>query len=134
LGDLLPWIETNYAACPQRDCRAIGGLSRGAVWAMMVALEYPLLFSAAGGHSLPNAVFSPHYLNLLWEAIPESKPMRLYVDIGEFDRYRQGAEEFQQRLEFLQIPHEWHLNPGTHNHEYWMAHLEDYLRWYAADW
>jgi len=134
LEDLIPWIETHYAACPQRACRAIGGLSRGAVWAMMVGLEHQVLFSAAGGHSLPSAVFSPYYLQLLWEALPEGERLRLYLDIGELDRYRAGAEEFHQRLEFLQIPHEWHLNPGTHNDAYWMSHVEDYLRWYADAW
>jgi enterochelin esterase-like enzyme len=134
LEDLLPWVETQYAVCSERSCRAIGGMSRGATWAMMIALEHPGLFSAAGGHSLPNAFFSPYYLQLLWEAQPEDERMRLYLDIGEFDRYRPGAEEFQQQLDFLQIPHEWHLNPGTHDHAYWIEHVEDYLRWYAEDW
>jgi enterochelin esterase-like enzyme len=134
LEDLLPWIETNYAACPQRTCRAIGGLSRGAVWAMLVALEHQTLFGSAGGHSLPSAIFSPYYLRTLWESMPENERIRLYLDIGEFDRYRSGAEEFHQRLDFLNIPHEWNLNPGTHNDEYWMSHVEDYLRWYAANW
>jgi enterochelin esterase-like enzyme len=134
LEDLLPWIETHYAACQHRTCRAIGGLSRGAIWSMMVGLEHQTLFGSAGAHSLPSAVFSPYYLRTLWEAMPERERIRLYLDIGELDRYRSGAEEFQQRLEFLQIPHEWHLNPGTHNDDYWIAHVEDYLRWYAAVW
>jgi enterochelin esterase-like enzyme len=134
LEDLLPWIETHYTVCSQRSCRAIGGLSRGATWAMMIAMEHLGLFRAAGAHSLPNAVFSPYYLQLLWEAQPADERTRLYLDIGEYDRYRPGAEEFQQRLEFLQIPHEWHLNPGSHDDTYWIAHVEDYLRWYAEDW
>lgn len=134
LGDLMPWIESNYAACPQRDCRAIGGLSRGALWSLMVALENPLLFSAAGAHSLPNPPFSPYLLSLLWEAVPQDKPLRLYIDIGEYDPLRPGAEEFQRRLESFHIPHEWRLNPGGHDDAYWMAHVEEYLRWYAAGW
>jgi enterochelin esterase-like enzyme len=134
LQDLLPWVDANYATCPERDCRAIGGLSRGAIWAFLIALENQHLFRAAGGHSLPGPVVSPYYLKTLWESMPENERIRLYMDIGEFDRYRPGAEEFRSRLEFLSIPHEWHLNPGTHNDAYWMAHVEEYLRWYASGW
>jgi enterochelin esterase-like enzyme len=134
IQDLLPWIDANYATCPERDCRAIGGLSRGAVWAFLIALENQHLFRAAGGHSLPGPVVSPYYLKTLWESMPENERIRLYIDIGEFDRYRSGAEEFRARLEFLSIPHEWHLNPGTHDDAYWMAHVEEYLRWYASGW
>jgi enterochelin esterase-like enzyme len=134
IQDLLPWIDANYATCPQRACRAIGGLSRGAVWAFLIGLENQRLFGAAGGHSLPGPVVSPYYLKTLWESMPENERIRLYIDIGEFDRYRSGAEEFRARLEFLSIPHEWRLNPGTHDDAYWLAHVEDYLRWYASGW
>jgi enterochelin esterase-like enzyme len=134
LEDLVPWIDANFAACQVRTCRAIGGLSRGALWAMLLGLQNQELFGAAGGHSLPGPVMSPYYLRTLIEAMPENERIRLYLDIGQFDRYRQGAEEFRDRLEFLQIPHEWHLNQGTHNDEYWSTQVEDYLRWYAAHW
>jgi enterochelin esterase-like enzyme len=134
LKDLLPWIDANYAACQERTCRAIGGLSRGALWAMLLGFENQLLFGAAGGHSLPGPVMSPYYMRTLMEAMPEKERIRLYLDIGQFDRYRQGAEEFRARLEILQIAHDWHLNPGTHNDEYWTTHAEEYLRWYAANW
>jgi enterochelin esterase-like enzyme len=134
LEDLIPWVDANFATCQARTCRAIGGLSRGASWAILLGLENQVLFGAAGGHSLPNPVISQYYLHTLMEAMPEAERIRLYLDIGELDRYRIGAEEFRERLEFLQIPHDWHLNEGSHSDEYWAAHVEDYLRWYSAGW
>jgi enterochelin esterase-like enzyme len=134
LEDLIPWVDANYATCQARTCRAIGGISRGALWALLLGLENQVLFGAAGGHSVPSPVISQYYLYTLMQTMPEAERIRLYMDIGDLDRYRPGAEEFRERLEFLQIPHDWHLNEGSHTDEYWADHAEDYLRWYAAGW
>ena len=53
LGELLPWIDENYRTLPDRVHRAVGGLSRGASWAIHFALTEPDLFGAMGGHSPP---------------------------------------------------------------------------------
>ncbi len=31
---LLPWLDQHYNTCTERACRAIGGMSRGAAWAV----------------------------------------------------------------------------------------------------
>jgi hypothetical protein len=32
------------------------------------------------------------------------------------------------------LPHEWHLNEGRHDEDYWKAHIAEYIQWYAGLW
>lgn len=131
---ILPWVEANYRAIPGREHRAIGGLSRGAAWAVHLGLSRWELFSAIGAHSLP-VFWSDTGRVRGWLAdIPVAELPRIYLDIGESDYLIESAVWFEGVLEELDIPHEWHLYPGRHEEAYWAEHLEEYLRWYAAAW
>jgi enterochelin esterase-like enzyme len=44
MDELLPWVDANYPTISNRQTRAIGGLSRGAGWAMRLGLINPDLF------------------------------------------------------------------------------------------
>jgi enterochelin esterase-like enzyme len=50
-AELVPWVDAHYQTCRDRACRAIGGLSRGAGWAMRIGLMASETFSAIGAHS-----------------------------------------------------------------------------------
>ncbi len=131
---ILPWVDENYRTMPERDNRAIGGLSRGAAWAVHLGLSRWELFGAIGGHSLP--VFwsdTPHVRTWL-DDIPSTQMPRFYLDIGEKDYLIESAIWFESVLTEKGIPHEWHLFSGRHEEAYWEAHLEQYLRWYAEGW
>ncbi len=133
IDEVLPWVEENFAVCRDTACRAIGGLSRGASWASWLGFESWPLFGSIGLHSLPttaNGQFRYEWL----PKIPEGQRPRLYLDIGAKDPYYQYALAYEQFLNESHLPHEWHLNSGGHNEEYWSAHVEEYLRWYAAGW
>ena len=136
LNDLLPWFTQRYPVRAQREYWAVGGISRGAAWAIHFGLQGWDRFGALGGHSPP--VFwsdSPH-LRAWLTSIPEAAWPRIYLDIGDADRQDilGAARDFESLLTEMGIPHEWHLNVGRHEQAYWDAHLEDYLRWYAAAW
>jgi enterochelin esterase-like enzyme len=49
--ELVPFIDEKYQTIPEREARAIGGLSRGAAWAMRTGMIYWETFSAIGCHS-----------------------------------------------------------------------------------
>ncbi len=133
-NDLIPYIDTHYRTCPQNLCRAIGGLSRGAGWALHLGLTRPDLFSAVGAHSpAPFWADWPHFDDWLM-AIPAESLPRLWLDIGKSDPLRPSAEQLETLLNATKVPHEWYLFQGEHTEEYWRAHLELYLRWYAAGW
>lgn len=134
--ELIPFIDQHYRTLPDRAHRAIGGLSRGASWAVHLGVSRWELFGAIGGHSLP--VFwsdTPHIRSWLAE-IPVDEYPRIFLDIGEKDRPQilASARWFENLLTERDIPHEWYLYPGYHEEAYWQAHLEQYIRWYAQDW
>lgn len=134
--ELLPYIDEHYRTIPDRAYRAIGGLSQGAAWAVRLGLSEWRLFGVIGAHSLP--VFSSDVRRMRqWlREIPLDQLPRIYLDIGEADRVEilESARWFEQLLTEENIPHEWHLFPGSHNEAYWASHVEQYLRWYARDW
>lgn len=131
---ILPWMALNYRILPERRFHAVGGLSRGASWAIHLGLSHWELFGAIGGHSPP--VFwsdTPKIRRWLDEIPPESLP-RIFLDIGEKDYLIDSALWFEGVLAEKGIPHEWYLFTGRHEEAYWQAHLEQYLRWYAINW
>ncbi|NJD60665.1 MAG: hypothetical protein FIA98_14825 [Anaerolineae bacterium] len=133
---LIPWIDTQYRTIPDRDHRAIGGLSRGGAWAAHLGLSHWELFGAVGVHS-GFAFYSDVQPIYQWlNAIPEGMTPRIYMDIGNSDRpeITEGARWLENLLTRFNIPHEWHMFVGEHEEEYWRLHVEDYLRWYTNEW
>jgi enterochelin esterase-like enzyme len=133
VDDLLPWMEENYAVCASRECRAIGGISRGAAWAMYIALNRPGQFGAVGAHSFPSFYGDETRLPLLLRDIPPGQLPRIWMDTGSRDRYLSQARRYHELLDQYHVPHEWHVYEGEHDEAYWSAHLEDYLKWYLAE-
>lgn len=131
---LLPWMEANYRTLPGRENRAIGGLSRGASWAIHLGLKHWDLFSAVGGHSLPVFPTDPVFLEEWLKTIPPTSVPRFFLDMGEEDTLLEKALWFENLLNTYNVPHEWYLYPGTHEESYWSRHVAQYLRWYAQPW
>ncbi len=114
--------------------RGIGGISRGAAWAVRIGFSYSNLFSRIGAHSLP--VFKEDLSKVeIWAAqtTPQNLPIAL-IDIGRNDLEVQSAIDFANQLDQYNIPHEFYLFNGEHTEAYWASHLAFYLRWYTQDW
>jgi enterochelin esterase-like enzyme len=124
-------VDSHYHTCSQRSCRAIGGISRGALWAVALGLSHWQLFGVIGAHSLPGAPFPEATTLNYFKAMQSSGYSHLYFDTGDTDDYLPQAEIFYNYLKKYQIPFEWHLNPGNHNEIYWQAHIPEYLAWYG---
>ena len=132
--ELVPFIDERYQTIQEREARAIGGLSRGAAWAVQIGFENSHLFSRIGAHSLPlfqadGGKVSGWLTQEPVEALPE-----VFIDIGRSDQEWRTAEIFANQLDDHHIPHEWHLFTGDHTETYWSAHLKQYLMWYAHNW
>jgi enterochelin esterase-like enzyme len=134
VDQLIPYIDQNYDTLPDRDHRAIGGMSRGAGWALMLGLTRWDLFGMIGLHSL--AVFQKDESQIAdWLAkIPSSSQPRVFMDIGDNDRELSTASQVEAQFNQHGLTHEWHLYSGAHTEEYWSAHVEEYIRWYAEGW
>jgi len=131
---LVPWVDEAYAACAEPSCRSVGGISRGAAWAMRLGLRNWEVFGAIGAHSFPPFRGDIYNLSNWLEEFPVEQQPRIYIDIGRYDPYLAAAINFEKKLTEYKAPHEWHLFDGAHNEAYWESHIEDYLRWYTQPW
>jgi len=132
--EIIPWVGGNLNVCTGKVSRAIGGLSRGASWAIRIGLAEWDYFGSIGAHSVPTFRGDISSLPDWLEEIPNGKEPRIYLDIGRFDPEVKASYSFENALNEEGIPHEWHLNEGRHNEAYWEEQMEAYLRWYAAGW
>lgn len=134
IGSLIPYIDATYRTIPDRDHRAVGGLSRGGGWAAELGLQNPDMFISIGLHS--PAIFKgdgPAMQKLVQNVPDESRP-RIWIDMGDTDREWESILEFEDVLTYFGYPHEFQRFLGDHSEAYWGAHVRDYLKWYAEAW
>jgi len=134
VNHLIPYIDETYRSIPKRDQRAIGGMSRGAGWALKLGLTRWDLFSMIGLHSL--AVFQGDGSKIeKWLAeIPTTSYPNVFMDIGDNDQEFEMARAVEEIFNQSGLPHEWHLYSGAHTEAYWQAHAAEYIEWYASQW
>ena len=136
LDELIPFIDSAYRTIPDREFRAIGGLSRGAAWSLHLGLTEWEMFGIFGAHSLP--VFWNDALQVpAWvDAIPQESFPRIYIDLADQDlkAIRKSTKHFIDLLIEKDILHEFYIFPGIHEEEYWSAHVEEYIRFYTLEW
>jgi enterochelin esterase-like enzyme len=142
VDELIPTIESvEYNLClwGSREGRAIGGISRGGFWAFSIALRYPDLFSALGGHSPyfseDNAPPAINPLDVARRVMLGDQPLRVYMDSAESDSVNANARLMDQILDQKGIDSTYIVNPvGDHSVDYWASHLFDYLAFYSKAW
>jgi enterochelin esterase-like enzyme len=135
--DLLPYVEKRYCAWNTREGRAVGGLSRGAFWALEIAFRHPDLFASVGGHS--PAVFwdnappqyNPYYLA---DDATDLESLRLFLDVGEEDWLAKWVARFRERLDERGLTYTFVTAPGDHGFAYWRTQATAYLDFYTAIW
>jgi len=150
--DVVAEVDANWRTLPDRDHRAIGGLSMGAQGALQLAMRYPDVFGIVGAHSptLRNweetaawfppdfyrdeTYFDEHDPATLFAAHPDvARRLKIWIDVGADDvDWRAVVTDFHQQLVAEGVPHEFHVLPGNHNgDDYWAPHGGEYLQWYA---
>jgi len=134
INDLIPSIDSAYRTLPDRDHRAIGGMSRGAGWSLRLGLSRWDLFSVIGLHSLAVLQNDRSKIDDWIEVIPDSSLPVIFMDIGDNDQELAMTLSVEEQLNELNISHEWHRYRGAHTEEYWGAHVEEYIRWYGEQW
>jgi enterochelin esterase-like enzyme len=134
LADLFPAVEARFRTLAGRDHRAIGGVSRGAEWALRLALRRADLFGSAGVHSISPGPTALADFYIWAEAVPDTVWPRVYFDTGYSDPQLPQMQAIVQVFDLLKRPYEKHVPPGDHSDSYWSGHLPDYLIWYAAGW
>lgn len=136
LNDILPAIEQTYCTWNSPEGRALGGISRGGYWSMMIAFRQPDMFVSVGGHS-PALIdsYADEFENPQFTGINNDLGnLRVYLDIGDSDYLRPNAQKLHEDMAAAGVPHTWVLNEGAHEDSYWPQHLIEYLLWYGEAW
>jgi len=136
INDLIPHVDQSYRTWTAREGRAIGGISRGGVWALEISFRHPDLFATVGAHSPALSVnlaprpYDPFYL--LGE--PGVKTLRIYLDAGDADWAQKSTQALHETLGEQGIVHEFAVHPGRHENKLWAENVAEYLAFYAAGW
>ena len=143
--DLVGQIDAKYRTIPQREERAIGGMSMGAHGAFQLALNHPDEFAVVGAHSVAlrrkeqafaffgdEQYFKAHDpVSLAKKKPADAQRLTIWMDIGKDDPWYQAASAYDQQLQTENVAHAWHVYDGGHDDSYWAAHAGDYLRFYS---
>jgi enterochelin esterase-like enzyme len=136
VNDLIPHIDATYRTWAAREGRAIGGISRGGVWALEIGFRYPDIFSIVGGHSpalsvnLAPPAHDPVYLL----EDPRVATLRIYLDAGDADWAMEDTQELHETLSARGIPHQFAEHAGGHAAGLWTASVVEYLTFYTQEW
>jgi enterochelin esterase-like enzyme len=137
VNDLVPMIDSTYRTIPNRDSRAIAGLSMGGFQAFDIGLDHTDLFSYIGGFS-GAGLFGNQPLDVktfhdgvLADADDFNKKMRLvWLGVGtdEPQMMRDTVMGFDADLTQAGIKHTLYQSPGT-SHEWltWRRDLNEFV-------
>jgi len=155
IREFIPYIESHYSVRRERSARGISGVSMGGFGALRFAFAYPELFSSVSAQSAALITEPPHQTmsGLMGAAFGNPIDLRhwnqnspfvlakrnrtsirtsglsIYFNCGREDEFGfdKGAVELHRQLQAEGIQDEYHLYPGNHGAEYFLAHLGEAL-------
>jgi enterochelin esterase-like enzyme len=136
VNELVPAIDDRFRTLIDAEHRAIGGISRGGVWALEIAFKHPEMFAAVGGHSPALAVnrATDEYDPMVLAKSAPIDRLRIFLDAGDRDWTRTETQNLSKVLAARYIPHTFTIGRGDHDYPYWATQVEAYLRFYGAPW
>ena len=134
---LIPFVDRTFRTLPDRDHRAMAGLSMGGMQTFQVAFNHLDLFSYIGGFSgaggmLGNRKLDPttDYKGVFADPANFKKKVHLlWLGVGtdEPERMRTGLRNLHSSLQQANIPHTYYESPGTdHEWQTWRRDLKDF--------
>jgi len=118
LNDLIPFIEKKYPVLPDREHRAIAGLSMGGGQSLNFGLGNLDKFAWIGGFSSAPNTKRPE------ELVPDPEEARrklklLWISCGDNDGLLIFSRRTHEYLDEHQVPHIFYLEPGVHDFKVW---------------
>jgi S-formylglutathione hydrolase FrmB len=145
IQDVVGAIDSRYRTVPTAAGRAIGGLSMGGLGALHIAMRRPDVFGVVGAHSpsirverdptlwfLAGDNWNEHDPIWLAQHAPDIEQLHIWLDAGDADIWLDNISVLHRALLNRGVKHDWHVFPGEHEAEYWIAHVPDYVRFYAG--
>jgi len=136
---LIPYIDSHFRTIPDRDHRAMAGLSMGGMQTFQVTFDHLDVFSYIGGFSGAGGMqlltgqgldVKTAYNGALADPAAFAKRVHLlWLGVGteEPDRMRAGIEGLHKSLDEASIKHVFYESPGTsHEWQTWRRDLKDF--------
>ncbi len=129
VNELIPFIDANYRTIPDRDHRALAGLSMGAAQALRIGLNHLDEFAYLGAFSPAIEITNPKedYDGILADPDRVNRQLRLlWIGIGRDDFLYAPVLESHEALIHAGIRHEWIESSGAHVWTVWREYLADF--------
>ena len=136
---LIPYVDSHFRTIPDRDHRAMAGLSMGGMQTFQTTFDHLDLFSYIGGFSgaAGPLVLGNQKLDVktdlhgaLADPVAFSKRVHLlWIGVGteEPERMRTGLQRLHSSLQEANIKHVYYESPGTdHEWQTWRRDLKDF--------
>jgi enterochelin esterase family protein len=133
---LIPFVDATFRTLPDREHRAMAGLSMGGFQTFQITLNRLDLFSHIGGFSgaggLGGRPFDAKtdYKGVFADPAAFGKKVKLLwlgVGTNEPERMRTGIQGFHTALTAAKIDHVYYESPGTdHEWQTWRRDLNDF--------
>lgn len=121
LDDVIPVIEALYSVHPDRDHRALAGLSMGGGQALNFGLKHSDRFAWVGGFSSAPNTQKPE--DLLADPLAIRRLKLLWLSCGSLDGLFSISQRFHAVLDQQKIPHLWHVTDHAHDAPEWKQAL-----------
>ena len=124
VNEIIPFIEKNYRAIPNKDSRAIAGLSMGGGHVVTATNNHPGVFGwiavwSAGGQD------TPEFAAALTK-VKDAGVKHYYVAAGTTDMALNGSKTLYGVAQKVGLNTSWHDSPGAHYWFIWRVFLGDY--------
>ncbi len=127
LGSLIPFIESKYSAIPERESRALAGLSMGGGQSLNFGLAHLETFAWVGGFSSAPNTRPP--AELLPDPEKAAKQLKLlYVSCGNKDGLIRISQNVHAYLKEKSVPHIWHVDEHAHDFQHWKKGLYQFAQ------
>ena len=127
--ELIPFIDAHFRTIPDRDHRALAGLSMGGGQALRIGLNHLAQFGYIGAFSPAIAVTdtTKDYDGILANPAKVNEQLRLlWIGIGSDDFLLAPVRESHEALEKAGIEHVWFESSGAHVWTVWRKYLLDF--------
>jgi len=143
--EVVTYVDSNYHTIPDRNHRAITGISMGGHGAFYIALRHTDVFGAVGSSSggVDFTLFKTHWqidkqigdsinykdnwINMTVINMIEHYPLSsltIIFDCGTDDFFYMVNKKLHEKMQRLGISHDYIERPGKHTSEYWQNSID----------
>lgn len=136
VNDVVGFVDSVYRTIPQKDSRAIAGLSIGAMQAMYISANAPDTFGHIGlFSSMRRPVFRTGEYSAFYKDIKEkhkyqfqNPPLLYSIMIGKCDIFYLSMKSYAKYLKKNEYPHELSLFSGGHDWYNWIEFANIFMK------